>query len=295
MTMTPLAFISYRRQDSSPYALLIAQTLRQAFGDTCVFLDYDDIRVGNRFTQDIEAALGKATVLLPIIGPNWVTLAGKWGQRRLDSPADWVRIEIKTSLGRGLPVVPLLVARAEMPPPEALPEEIAPFSECRFLSVRDENFQSDLEGLLRELQRDGFRRLDRPITYPPPVLTSLKRLSEQEMEAGLARLPGWEALAPAGQNDARMIEKTYQFASFEEAIEFMQIVSRHVSRIEHHPSWENIWRSVRVRLTTFDIGNQISQLDLDLAAYMDEIAASCPSQRPRGSVPPASARAASAS
>jgi pterin-4a-carbinolamine dehydratase len=40
---------------------------------------------------------------------------------------------------------------------------------------------------------------------------------------------------------------------------------------EHHPAWENIWRNVMVRLTTFDIGNQPSVSDIRLAEYLDEL------------------------
>jgi hypothetical protein len=37
----------------------------------------------------------------------------------------------------------------------------------------------------------------------------------------------------------------------------------------HHPRWENIWRSISVYLTTWDIGHNISDRDIQLAKYLD--------------------------
>lgn len=37
----------------------------------------------------------------------------------------------------------------------------------------------------------------------------------------------------------------------------------------HHPRWENIWKTVRVYLTTWDIGHRISDRDIQLARYFD--------------------------
>ena len=37
----------------------------------------------------------------------------------------------------------------------------------------------------------------------------------------------------------------------------------------HHPRWENIWKTVRVYLTTGDIGHRISDRDVQLAKYLD--------------------------
>ncbi len=39
--------------------------------------------------------------------------------------------------------------------------------------------------------------------------------------------------------------------------------------IWHHPRWENVWRTLNVYLTTWDIGQRISDRDIVLALYLD--------------------------
>jgi pterin-4a-carbinolamine dehydratase len=41
--------------------------------------------------------------------------------------------------------------------------------------------------------------------------------------------------------------------------------------VDHHPRWENIWRTVTVWLSTWDIGHKVSRLDLELAQYFEAL------------------------
>jgi hypothetical protein len=61
-----------------------------------------------------------------MIGPQWLTVCeregARQGQRRLDDPDDFVRIEVESALARGIPVIPVLVDGAKMPgAPEVRP------------------------------------------------------------------------------------------------------------------------------------------------------------------------------
>jgi pterin-4a-carbinolamine dehydratase len=40
---------------------------------------------------------------------------------------------------------------------------------------------------------------------------------------------------------------------------------------QHHPDWRNPWRTVTVNLSTWDIGSQISTLDISLAKVFDKV------------------------
>ncbi|WP_392531464.1 4a-hydroxytetrahydrobiopterin dehydratase [Nostoc sp. C117] len=62
----------------------------------------------------------------------------------------------------------------------------------------------------------------------------------------------------------------YNFKTFRYAIELMNQVAPGCDIALHHPRWENVWRTVRVYLTTWDIGHQISDRDIQLAKYFDK-------------------------
>ena len=52
-------FVNYRRDDSAPYALSVAQYLEREFGAANVFLDIDRLRAGERFPKILENAFGQ--------------------------------------------------------------------------------------------------------------------------------------------------------------------------------------------------------------------------------------------
>jgi 4a-hydroxytetrahydrobiopterin dehydratase len=77
-------------------------------------------------------------------------------------------------------------------------------------------------------------------------------------------MQNWEA-----QNNK--LTKTFEFQSFEEAIEFMVRASKLISQMDHHPEWTNVYNRVMVSLCTHDAGNVITQKDHDLAAALDAV------------------------
>jgi 4a-hydroxytetrahydrobiopterin dehydratase len=87
------------------------------------------------------------------------------------------------------------------------------------------------------------------------------RLSDAEVEAALARLPGWE-------REGDMIVKRYELASFPGAIAFVGRVADAAEAADHHPDLDIRYRTVRVALTTHDAGG-LSRRDLDLAAQIE--------------------------
>src|SRR5262245_42929758 len=108
-------FISYRRADSQDVTGRIYDRLIASFSQNQVFKDVDNIPLGVSFPTHLRQMLGKAGVVLVIIGPTWVTVRDDTGQRRLDDPNDFVRLEVETALRASLPVIPVLVSYARMP------------------------------------------------------------------------------------------------------------------------------------------------------------------------------------
>ena len=84
----------------------------------------------------------------------------------------------------------------------------------------------------------------------------------------LEKLPLWGALP--GDRDA--ISRTFVFADFNAAFAFMTRVALKAEQMDHHPEWANVWNRVEVTLTTHDAGG-VTSLDVELAAFMDAVAA----------------------
>ncbi|MET0544738.1 MAG: 4a-hydroxytetrahydrobiopterin dehydratase [Caulobacterales bacterium] len=82
----------------------------------------------------------------------------------------------------------------------------------------------------------------------------------------LKKLPGWRAV------DGRdAIAKTFTFNDFNEAFGFMSRVAMQAEKLDHHPEWSNVYKTVEVLLSTHDAGG-VTELDVKLALFMDSAA-----------------------
>ncbi|MCE9522031.1 MAG: 4a-hydroxytetrahydrobiopterin dehydratase [Alphaproteobacteria bacterium] len=81
--------------------------------------------------------------------------------------------------------------------------------------------------------------------------------------AALKNLKGWSDHA---KRDA--IVKVYVFGNFVEAFGFMTQAALVAERMDHHPEWSNVYKTVTVLLTTHDAGGLTSK-DIELARAMD--------------------------
>jgi formylglycine-generating enzyme required for sulfatase activity len=147
-------FISYRRADSLKDAGRIYDRLIQVFGKDQVFKDVDNIPVGKDFRGVLREAVAQCDVQLAIIGKMWLTITDEQGQRRLDNPGDFVRIEIESALQRdSCTVIPVLVDNAKMPAADALPLELRELAFKNAAIVRDDpDFHSDVTRLIEGIQ-----------------------------------------------------------------------------------------------------------------------------------------------
>jgi hypothetical protein len=121
--MSGQIFVSYRREDSAPWARLAGQSLSHHFPQKKIFMDVDSIGLGVNFVEAIKESMASCDVLVAVIGKRWLT-ASEGRKRRLDNPEDYVRLEIGTALKRGIQVIPVLVEGASMPRPAQLPEDL---------------------------------------------------------------------------------------------------------------------------------------------------------------------------
>ena len=95
-------FISYRREDSAPHAGRLNDRLCLAFGADRVFMDIDDIPLGQNFAAALRENVRAADVVLTVVGPKWLSMAGEDGRRRLDDENDFVRFEVAEALRQRL-------------------------------------------------------------------------------------------------------------------------------------------------------------------------------------------------
>jgi hypothetical protein len=123
-------FLSYRRDDSLDATYRLYETLCDRLGAGVVLMDLDGIPPGADFQQFLNAAVSGCQICLVIIGNHWVNAADEQGNRRLDQPNDFVRLEIRIALQLNKRVIPVLVGRAAMPTEDMLPVDI------RALAVR---------------------------------------------------------------------------------------------------------------------------------------------------------------
>ena len=154
----PKIVISYRRADDDAIVGRIRDKLAGHYGADSVFMDIDNIPFGVDFRKHIDDVLQEGEVVVAVMGPHWIgPVAG--GKARIHDAGDPVRIEIETTLKRGIPVVPVLVNGAEMPKPADLPDvirDLAFHNAAEVDSGRD--FHQHMDRLIQSLDRGlGYR------------------------------------------------------------------------------------------------------------------------------------------
>lgn len=92
------------------------------------------------------------------------------------------------------------------------------------------------------------------------------RLTSTERAALAADLPSWRH-----EPGRDAIVRTFVFADFVQAFGFMSQAALIAERMDHHPEWSNVYKTVQVLLTTHDASG-LTRKDVDLAQAMDRIA-----------------------
>ena len=92
-----------------------------------------------------------------------------------------------------------------------------------------------------------------------------KRLSDTERAELGVTVPGW---APALDHDA--LRREFKFADFSAAWGFMTRVALAAEKMDHHPDWSNVFNTVRIELSTHDVGG-LSDNDVRLAQEINKI------------------------
>lgn len=159
-------FISYRRGDSAGHTGRLYDSLSATFGHDAVFMDIDAIDPGVNFARRIHEALTACTVVLVVMGPGWSDASSDDGARRLDDPQDYLRMEITAALQRDdVRVIPVLVAKADVPSREQLPEPLQPLVMRQAIELSDRRWSYDVARLQSVIRRV----MAGPPAAPPPL------------------------------------------------------------------------------------------------------------------------------
>ena len=87
------------------------------------------------------------------------------------------------------------------------------------------------------------------------------KLTNNEIESELQGLEGWTL-------QGGKLHKTFHFADFITAWDFMSRIALIAQSMDHHPDWSNVYSTVTIDLSTHDAGG-ITKLDLELAHKMN--------------------------
>ena len=94
----------------------------------------------------------------------------------------------------------------------------------------------------------------------------MTKLEGPTRKTALAGLSDWREV------DGRdAITKTFVFKDFNEAFGFMTRSALVAEKMDHHPEWFNVYRTVEVTLSTHDAGG-VTEKDIALAKAMESFA-----------------------
>jgi formylglycine-generating enzyme required for sulfatase activity len=184
-------FISYRRADSRKDAGRIYDRLMQAFGVENVFIDVnnDNIPLGKDFRGVLRESVAKCDVVLALIGKAWLNIADDQGNRRLDNPNDFVRIEIESALQRdSCLVIPVIIDNAYMPAAKDLPDTLRELAFKNATIVRDDpDFHPDVDKIIRALKKEYQTQTTPPTPVQVPDLPPTPEISSFDIHAAIDR------------------------------------------------------------------------------------------------------------
>ena len=164
-------FINYRRDDAPGDARGVRDGLAAKFGRSNIFMDVDNLFVGQRFDLELSKALDECDLLIVIIGPRWIELLNARAQT---GERDYVREEIAEAIRRKIAVVPVRVGReggmAPLPKSEELPEDIRELVLYQKHDIAHERFGRDMAELIAGIVAVRNAKSNKGRNRPDPVV-----------------------------------------------------------------------------------------------------------------------------
>jgi len=269
--------LSYRRADTAPHALALKLELETRLHAAQVFLDTHTIQGGDIWPSEIQDALNGAKAIILLIGKSWEGQS-EGAQRRIDDPLDWVHRETKFALEekRGA-VIPLFIDGATPLSPDRLPIPLRPLASIHGRNINVDNWDNDVGALIGILKDKSSFQPKNPkykLPKPDPLIAATVPFAWNDLETQvLQRLRDWriEFTEDPDRLHYKRVELTrdFELKSFGKAIEFVDVVARHATEMNHHPRIMNLWKTVTIWLTTWAAGYWITVLDVRFAQFLE--------------------------
>jgi pterin-4a-carbinolamine dehydratase len=281
--MEPFSFfISYRRQDTAPIALLLKSEIEKRLQFVRVSVDIEEMAPGDHFPNRIRTLIDGAHATIALIGKGWMPRRGTESR----TGDDWIVRELEYSNSAALAqqetdrynlpqrsIIPIFVDCERRFDQFELPQSLEFLSELQSEHIDYAGWPGSIGPLLERIavKLDIKKRPDKD-EYPKP--DTAKARTQPLADAELSKIlkyddyEGWY-VDNLGNSDVRYLVKTFKFRGFNGAAEFMEMVANHCRVLDHHPEWRNVFNHVTVSLTTWDAKRKITIYDLNLALYMN--------------------------
>ncbi len=291
-------FISYRRRDTAPLALLLKYELEKRLQFVRVSVDVEEIQHGMDFPIRIRQLIEQAHATIVLIGKNWMPRRAQTASRStqsadLDGPMqwdrDWVVAELTHSANSPIAYdqdnLYGMIRRAILPifadcergfDQFEVPQTIATIANTQSESIDSASWPLLIGPLIERIAVNlNLKKRPDKDEYPTPDRAKARTqpLPDRELAAILnyEDYEGWY-LDNFGNTEVRYLVKTFKFPHFNEAADFMAIVANHCRVLNHHPEWRNVFNHVTVALSTWDARRHVTIYDLHLALFMNKAA-----------------------
>ncbi len=277
-------FISYRRQDTAPIALLLKNEIEKRLQFARVSVDVEELQSGDEFPVRLRELIETAHATIALIGKHWMPRAGQAAPAARKE--DWVVEELVRSneapitlpeaerfgLQRRV-IVPVFADCPRDFRQFELPAQLSFMSSLHSEHIDYAGWPTQIGPLLDRLAvKLELKKRPDADEYPKADLAKARTqpLADSELAQTLRYddFEGWY-VDNYGNAEVRYLVKNFKFPHFNQAAQFMALVSEHCRVLDHHPEWRNVFNHVTVSLTTWDAKRRVTIYDLNLALFMN--------------------------
>jgi|SRR6267154_651897 len=285
MRMQPFTFfVSYRRQDTAPIALLLKNEIEKRLQFVRVSVDVDEMNPGDNFPDRLKRLIEHSHATIALIGKHWMPHRGENTVTRAED--DWVVHELLYSQAAPLGmadadrfgvqkrlVLPLFADCDRDFKQFELPDSISYLTQLQSEYIDYAGWPAAIGPLLDRIAvKLNLKKRPDADEYPKPDLAKARTqpLPDNELASilGYDDYEGWY-VDNFGNSEVRYLVKTFKFPHFNQAADFMALVADYCRVLDHHPEWRNVFNHVTVSLTTWDAQRRVTIYDLNLALYMN--------------------------